>query len=349
MTNVLSKTAKRVLGTTEKLKKGSKVALRKSGLQTAAKMAGPIYKGISKIPATAPFAIESLRSAVKDRDSYFKGEEKSPTGTTQTVEDAPQMYPPRTDLTTLNNKAGTAQTDTYFRNLENPISLTGDESTEYQKQLRRGSQFWGSENQNVQAALNAKASEEEALNEVFRQSLESEDVQERSIIGSTIREGIGSALSKAGPAAAITAAGTGGNPYAAAAAFGVTMIGSLYNSYVSNEKESVKVVYKQMESLRTGVASIVSAVNADAMTPEQGIVYMDYADDQMKKGIAKLRQKEIDGALTADVSDYDSRMVWAIETQKLWFPAARSRVMKGAGMGEFYMPSYDDVLEAQSN
>jgi|TARA_Y100000310_G_scaffold343472_1_gene451259 hypothetical protein len=192
------------------------------------------------------------------------------------------------------------------------------------------------------------------------------DIESRNIWASTFREGLIPGITQGGGAAIATgilgsiaagaASGTAAAPLTAGLSIPIAAIGAgvlafaraFYSSYKSNQKEEVSNVWQAFRGLKSGVTLIPQLVRMGALSPQQAIMNLEYAERRVEYYEATLRQKEADGDFIADISDYDGKMANLMEWQNLYLSGVRAQIetairVPGYIPQELYVPELEDV------
>lgn len=234
-----------------------------------------------------------------------------------------------------------------FKGLRQRINLSDEQRKEFQKLKLRS--IYESEDPKVNTALQMALANETAGMAPTVPPVSG--LTTRNIYGSTLREGMGEAVTSALPSAIIAGAATG-NVWVGAGAFMAASIGSLYGSYIGNQQEEVDNAFKGFQGVKTGVSKQVTAVKAGAVSPAQAQLNLNYMSTQIDASIAFMRQKQAEGKFVADVSDYDGKMAYMEHYRNLYLTAARAEINQavreqGYSPREIFVPSYEELKKGK--
>jgi len=181
------------------------------------------------------------------------------------------------------------------------------------------------------------------------------DVEQRSVLGATVRESIPGAVATIGTSTAAGAliggsAGLGVGAVPGAIIGGAFGIGkSIYDIYKANHKEEVSNTWQGFRGLKTGITENVQSYNSGVIGPTQARINMIYQAQQLDYYESNLREKEAAGDFIADISDYDGKMAYIQEYKTLYFPLQQAEIEKGIATGqpitELQAPVYPGDVE----
>ena len=182
------------------------------------------------------------------------------------------------------------------------------------------------------------------------------DVENRNIWASTFREAAIPSIIQGGVAGATLGIGVALAPgitaplapLAAVVGFVGGVAQRIYATYKANQKEEVSNAWQGFRGLKTNVTRIAPMVNAGAMSAQQAMVNLEYAETRSAYYEAQLRQKERDGDFVADISDYDGKMAYLIEWRQTYLASVRAEVEfairnRGYVLQEIYIPDFEDL------
>ena len=182
------------------------------------------------------------------------------------------------------------------------------------------------------------------------------DVENRNIWASTFREAAIPSIIQGGVAGATLGIGVALAPgitaplapLAAVVGFVGGVAQRIYATYKANQKEEVSNAWQGFRGLKTNVTRLAPMVNAGAMSAQQAMVNLEYAETRSAYYEAQLRQKERDGDFVADISDYDGKMAYLIEWRQTYLASVRAEVEfairnRGYVLQEIYIPDFEDL------
>ena len=254
---------------------------------------------------------------------------------------------------TYDSKTGSTTLD--FGGSQDSISLTEAEATEYNK-YKNHPENWQYASPKISRALQMTQANKTAG---LTSDIVSPDIEQRNIYASTLREGFGQALATGG-ATALAGAIAGGastGPLApigagvgAAIGFAVGAIGSLYKSYIGNQKEEVSNAFKGFQSIKIGVAAQLAGVRSGAISAAQASINMQYIEQRLNYYESILRQKQAAGGFISDVSDYDGKMAYMMEWRNLYYSSVKAQITASfqnnayIPMDIIAPPDYEDMV-----
>tara|TARA_Y100000310_G_scaffold58013_1_gene53167 strand:+ start:929 stop:2119 length:1191 start_codon:yes stop_codon:yes gene_type:complete len=156
-----------------------------------------------------------------------------------------------------------------------------------------------------------------------QQMLEEMGTQPRSIMGSTLREGLLNAAPNILQDALLGFAVKG--PVGAGVGTATGLLRSFIGAYSANQKESVAVINSRFRETKAGLNTIPSYVNAGRMDPYLARVLYNGGMRRLREGRRQLKIKEANDWI-ADISDYDTPMVKFDEFLGLRGPAMEAEL-----------------------
>ncbi len=298
--------------------------------------AGSIQKGLrgGKSPKDVGFRPSGKGSSLQDKYAKIKSNMASERGALN----RPLAQPEKSGYHFTPNKAGGM--DVFNSLTGQTISLTKAQYKDYIAS-RGSSQPLVSSGRDEISAYN-KALEGQYLTQLNRRAQlrttpeeqlvfpELQQVPERSIASSTLRESApkaaATALAATGGVALMT--GAGSNPLSWIAS-GATFAGvfgmQMFSNYKANHQEEVSNAWQGFRGIKSGVTMIPTTLRTGGISPAQAQVYYVYAEAEVNAMEARLVEK-FDTKFVADIADADGKLRYLREYKELYMPLIKAQL-----------------------